>query len=42
MTPPYGLLSAFSLAPDLLFDCSRVVEYAKIRTVLQSDLRQGQ
>ena len=33
---------AISLAPDLLFDCSRVVEYAKIRTVLQSDLRQGQ
>ena len=27
-------LSVFSLAPDLLFDCSRVVEYAKIRTVL--------
>ena len=22
--------------PDLLFDCSRVLEYAKIRTVLQS------
>ena len=29
-------LSVFSLAPDLLFDCSRVLEYAKIRTVLQS------
>ena len=29
-------LSVFSLAPDLLFDCSRVYEYAKIRTVLQS------
>ena len=25
----------FSLAPDLLFDCSRELEYAKIRTVLQ-------
>ena len=25
-----------SLVPDLLFDCSRVLEYAKIRTVLQS------
>ena len=24
--------------PDLLFDCSRVLEYAKIRTVLQSML----
>ena len=24
------------LVPDLLFDCSRVPEYAKIRTVLQS------
>ena len=29
-------LSVFSLVPDLLFDCSRVLEYAKIRTVLQS------
>ena len=29
-------LSVFSLVPDLLFDCSRVHEYAKIRTVLQS------
>ena len=28
--------SVFSLIPDLLFDCSRVLEYAKIRTVLQS------
>ena len=28
--------SVFSLVPDLLFDCSRVLEYAKIRTVLQS------
>ena len=24
------------LIPDLLFDCSRVLEYAKIRPVLQS------
>ena len=29
-------LSLFSLFPDLLFDCSRVLEYAEIRTVLQS------
>ena len=29
-------LSVFSLIPDLLFDCSRVLEYAKTRTVLQS------
>ena len=29
-------LSVFSLVPDLLFDCSRVHEYARIRTVLQS------
>ena len=29
-------LSVFSLIPDLLFDCSRVLEYAKIRPVLQS------
>ena len=29
-------LSVFSLVPDLLFDCSRVLEYAIIRTVLQS------
>ena len=29
-------LSVFSLAPDLLFDCSRVLQYAKMRTVLQS------
>ena len=29
-------LSVVSLVPDLLFDCSRVLEYAKIRTVLQS------
>ena len=25
-------LPVFSLDPDLLFDCSRVLEYAKIRT----------
>ena len=31
-------LSVFSLVSDLLFDCSRVLEYAKIRTVLQSEL----
>ena len=30
------LESRKSLIPDLLFDCSRVLEYAKIRTVLQS------
>jgi len=29
-------LSVFSLVPDLLCDCSRVLEYANIRTVLQS------
>ena len=28
--------ACFSLVPDLLFDCSRVLEYAKRRTVLQS------
>ena len=28
--------AGFSLVPDLLFDCSRVLEYAKRRTVLQS------
>ena len=33
-------LSVFSFVPDLLFDCSRVLEYAKIRTVLQSTLPQ--
>ena len=33
-------LSVFSLVPHLLFDCSRVLEYAKIRTVLQSTLGQ--
>ena len=26
---------ALPISPDLLFDCSRVLEYAKIRTVLQ-------
>ena len=31
-----SLAFCFSLVPDLLFDCSRVLEYAKIRTVLQS------
>ena len=31
-------LSVFSLVPDLLFECSHVLEYAKIRTVLQSRL----
>ena len=30
------VLRARSLIADLLFDCSRVLEYAKIRTVLQS------
>ena len=29
-------LSVFSLIPDLLFDYSRVLEYPKIQTVLQS------
>ena len=29
-------LSVFSLVPDLLIDCSRVLEHAKTRTVLQS------
>ena len=29
-------LTVFSLIPDLLFDCSCVLEYAKIRTVSQS------
>ena len=31
-------LSVFILVPDLLFDCSRLLEYAKIRTFLQSSL----
>ena len=35
LSPPVSL-SVFSLVPDLLFDCSRVLEYTKIRTVLQS------
>ena len=26
-------LSVFNLVPDLLFDCSRVLDYAKIRTL---------
>ena len=30
--------NVFSLVPDLLFDCWRVLEYAKMRTVLQSKL----
>ena len=34
-----GAKRASSLIPDLLFDCSRVFEYAKIRTVLQSTQR---
>ena len=29
-------LYVLSVVPDLLFDCSHVLEYAKIRTVLQS------
>ena len=29
-------LTVLSLVPDLLFDCSRELQYAKIRTVLQS------
>ena len=32
-------LSVFSLIPDILFDCSLVLEYAKIRTVLQFTAR---
>ena len=32
-------LSVFSFVADLSFDCSRVLEYAKIRTVLQSRSR---
>ena len=34
------MLSVFSLVPDLLLDCSRVLEYAKIRTVLEVALPQ--
>ena len=30
-----SLTLVFSLAQDLLFDCSRVIEYAKLRTVVQ-------
>ena len=33
--------SVFSLVPHLLFDCSLVLEYAKIRTVLQSNFDQA-
>ena len=33
---PQSRSSVFSLVPDLLFDCLRVLEYAKMRTVLQS------
>ena len=33
---PQVSLSVFSCVPDLLFDYSRVLEYAKIWTVLQS------
>ena len=28
-----------TVVPDLLFDCSRLLEYAKIRTVLQSTIK---
>ena len=35
--PPVSL-SVFSLAPELLLDCSRVLEYAEKQTVLQSKL----
>ena len=31
-----SLALAFSLVPDLLFDCLHVLEYAQIRTILQS------
>ena len=33
-----SLALVFSLVPDLLFDSSRVLEHAKIRTVLQSSV----
>ena len=33
-------LSVFSLVSDLLFDCSRLLEHAKIRTVLHSKMLQ--
>ena len=36
---PHTLVGRVSLVPDLLFDCSRVLEYAKIRTVLQSRVK---
>lgn len=32
-------LSIFSLTPELLFDYSRILEFAKMRTVLQSNKR---
>ena len=32
-------LSVFSLVLDRLFDCSRFLEYAKIRAVLQSNAK---
>ena len=32
-------LTVFSLVPDLLFDYSRVLEYAKIPTVLRSTFK---
>ena len=39
---PQVSLSVFSLVPDLLFNYSRVLEYAKIRTVLHSNLPANQ
>ena len=33
-----SLALCFNLVRELLFDCSRVLEYAKIRTVLQSSV----
>ena len=42
MMPTIFSLSVFSLVPDLLSDCSRVLEYAKRRTVLESTLFQVQ
>ena len=35
---PQVSLTVFSLVADLLFGCSSVLEYAKIRTVLQSNM----
>ena len=32
-----GVRVSFSLVPDILFDCQCVVEYPRIRTVLQSN-----